>query len=277
MDYSQISIRFIAKKEPLYFIGSQLRGAFGYALKEVVCINPSRRCEGCFAANNCLYHDFYEDPAYHQYRFDFELGKSYYDFSLFLFENATEKIPYILAALHRMLTVNGLGKERFKPQTFQITLNGQNILDKDSNIKLPVQLTKRYTPPQQSSTSVTLRLITPLRIKYQNRFVRYPAQLELRTVINSIYQRQRQIKGDSFERLPFEPQGKITECFAKFKDLTRYSGRQKGHLKIGGLVGELRIEGVDDESYRLLKLAELIGIGKQTVFGLGKVEVVDTI
>jgi len=124
---------------------------------------------------------------------------------------------------------------------------------------------------------VTLKLVTPLRIKYQNRFVRNPEHLELRTLINSIYQRQRQIKGDSFERLPFEPQGKITECFAKFKDLTRYSGRQKGHLKIGGLVGELRIEGVDDESYRLLKLAELIGIGKQTVFGLGKVEVVDTI
>lgn len=77
------------------------------------------------------------------------------------------------------------------------------------------------------------------------------------------------------EKLPCTPQGKIVDRLTHFKDLTRYSGRQKGRLKIGGVLGEIGIEGIDAESYRLLKFGELIGVGKQTVFGLGKIRVAE--
>jgi len=79
MQYTKISI--ISKLTPPYFIGSQLRGALGYALKKVVCINPAYKCDECFAKNSCLYYEFYESNEYHKFRFDFELDKEFYDFS----------------------------------------------------------------------------------------------------------------------------------------------------------------------------------------------------
>ncbi len=273
MIYHTIRIRFQNAKTPLYFIGSQLRGAFGYALKRTVCINPAFECSSCFAADNCLYYDFYESKeGYHPYRFDFELGKSYYDFRLYLFGEATSKLAYVVSALHRMLTDTGIGKERFKVTAYELFVNGASAM-KEGKIVLPTSEPLVFEFPNDVADNVKVHFITPLRIKSNNRFVRHAEHLTLRALINSLYQRSLMLEGKDRAKLPFEPQGKIVDRFAHFKDLTRYSGRQKGKLKIGGLLGEMTIEGLDGESYRLLKLGELIGVGKQTVFGLGKIAV----
>ena len=135
MTYTKISIHI--KDKPPYFMGSQLRGAFGYALKRVTCINPSYQCEECFAADNCLYHAFYEEKnRLHKYRFDFELGREYYDFSLYLFDDAVNKLPYVVSALHMMLVENGLGKERQTYQNFEMFINNELCL-KEGKITLP--------------------------------------------------------------------------------------------------------------------------------------------
>jgi CRISPR/Cas system endoribonuclease Cas6 (RAMP superfamily) len=44
-------------------------------------------------------------------------------------------------------------------------------------------------------------------------------------------------------------------------------------MNLGGLIGEIQIKGLNKESFEVLKVGELIGVGKQTVFGLGKIEV----
>ncbi len=275
MHYTKITLRFTTPQDPPYFIGSQIRGALGYALKRTVCINPSYLCQGCFAIDNCLYYDFYEAKnGYHPYRLDFELGKSYYDFSLYLFEQATERLPYVVSALHTMLTTNGLGKERTKITDYRLLVNGVSAIA-EGKILLPQNPVVVYQPPKTTTSKITLKLLTPLRIKHHNRFVRSADDLNLQSIVSSIYQRQQMLAGKARTRLPFAVQGRVTDSFAHFKDLTRYSGRQQGHLKIGGMLGEMTFEGVDAESYRLLKLGELIGVGKQTVFGLGKVAVVD--
>jgi CRISPR/Cas system endoribonuclease Cas6 (RAMP superfamily) len=46
-------------------------------------------------------------------------------------------------------------------------------------------------------------------------------------------------------------------------------------MKMDGIIGEIALTGLDERSYRLLKLGEIIGVGKQTVMGLGRVEVED--
>lgn len=38
-------------------------------------------------------------------------------------------------------------------------------------------------------------------------------------------------------------------------------------------MGEMWISDLDERSFELLKLGELIGVGKQTVFGLGKITI----
>jgi CRISPR/Cas system endoribonuclease Cas6 (RAMP superfamily) len=44
-------------------------------------------------------------------------------------------------------------------------------------------------------------------------------------------------------------------------------------MQMDGLIGELEIKNLDEKSYKLLKLGEIIGVGKSTVFGLGKIEI----
>ena len=43
-------------------------------------------------------------------------------------------------------------------------------------------------------------------------------------------------------------------------------------MKLGGLVGNMRIYGLDEEDFELLELGEIIGVGKQCVYGLGKIK-----
>jgi hypothetical protein len=42
------------------FLGSTIRGAFGHALKEAVCIMPHRNCESCMVADRCVYPFLFE-------------------------------------------------------------------------------------------------------------------------------------------------------------------------------------------------------------------------
>lgn len=49
MQYHHITIQTHSQEKPKFFIGSTLRGTFGPLLKKHSCINPSYKCEGCFA------------------------------------------------------------------------------------------------------------------------------------------------------------------------------------------------------------------------------------
>lgn len=44
------------------FLGSTLRGAFGHALKQAVCVMDHRNCEQCMVADRCIYPYLFETP-----------------------------------------------------------------------------------------------------------------------------------------------------------------------------------------------------------------------
>ena len=258
------------QEKPHFFLGSTLRGAFGVALKKVVCINPSFKCKDCFASSNCLFHDFYESKnKAHPYRFSKELGSIDYDFSLYLFEAATDKLPYVLSALHKMLYEIGLGVERKKHQIQSITCNDIKVYE---NGKFNLEKTKIDTVSVSNPHSdIRLKLITPLRIKNHNKLER--KTIDLKRILQSIQNRLYELKNEDKKKLTFEPHYKLIKSDIKFLDLTRYSNKQKTKMKFGGLLGEMIFDEVDPKSFELLKIAEIIGIGKQTVFGLGEVKI----
>jgi CRISPR-associated endoribonuclease Cas6 len=257
--------------EPPYFIGSQLRGALGYALKKVTCINPSFKCDGCFGASNCLYYEFYEQKnSAHKYRFDFELGRKYYEFSFYLYEGSVDRLPYVVSAFYMMLQKNGLGKERVKYEKFNLYINDDNCL-LNNEIKIPKNYIKTFEIDKVCQ-NVRLKFVTPLRIKKDNRFIR-DNKIELKDIINSIYQRQMQLLERNFKKFPYEIIGEIVKKELHYKELTRMSNRQKTTMNLGGIMGNIEIKNINKESYDVLKLGELIGVGKSTVFGLGKIEV----
>ena len=271
MNYSKITILFKASSQPPYFIGSQLRGAFGYALKKVTCINPSFVCEGCFATSNCLYHEFYEAKnETHKYRFDFKLGQGFYEFHFYLFDDACMKLPYVVSAFHMMLTQVGLGKDKTTYKEFDMYINDENAFA-DGQLKLPPNFIKDFKTPEPFAHA-KINFTTPLRIKKENRFVRDDT-IELKDIVNSIYQRQLQILGKPQKKFPYEIKGEIVKKQLHYKELTRQSNRQKTTMNMGGIMGEMEIQGIDEKSYHVLKLGEILACGKSTVFGLGKIEI----
>ena len=259
---------------PLPFIGSTIRGAFGVSLKKVVCINPSFECDGCFAKDNCLFYDFYEQKnRAHQYRFDISLNPQNYDFTLYLFEDATEKLAIVVSALYMMLTQQGLGINRDKFGIKSIFCNDIPIYV-DGKIDIS-KVEAKIFEIDKVYERCSVKFITPIRMKVQGKYIR--TKPELQTLLYSILTRVNEIKDLPRIKLPFKPDYKESEAKVFFKDFDRYSNRQKSKMKFGGVLGKIEYVDLDVMSFKLLKLGEIIGVGKQTVFGLGKIEVKELI
>ncbi len=235
----------IKTKKPHFFIGSKVRGTFGYALKDEVCINPSFKCDGCFASKECIFYDFYEaQNTTHNYRLDFKLHSDKYKFSLLLFGDAQKhKGALHKAMMHSLIEYK---KIEFKEKS--------KILKEKKHSKI-----------------IKLEFVTPLRIKKQNRFL--TRDVELLDILLSIYKRNLELKKQAYKRVKLETEYKIVSKNLRYQELTRRSNKQNTKMHLGGLMGEMVISNVNKEVYDLLKLGEIIGVGKSTVFGLGKIKV----
>jgi len=257
--------------KPPFFVGSMFRGAFGMALKRVVCINPTYRCEGCFVAKECLYHQFYEEKnVEHPFRFGITLQPRNLDFSLYLFEDATKSLPYVLSAIKKAFEEQGLGKTRNKMRIRQIAV-GRTIVY-DGKAFLPLEgVTESELKDDSFCPDIEIEFTMPLRIKENNRFAR--ERVQLHTLINNIHGRYRILKGEKPQKLNYRVEGEISEQKMRYVEMCRYSNRQRQQMNMGGIKGTMKIKGLDEQSYRYLRIGEIIGAGKQTVFGLGSYEV----
>ncbi|MDF1884320.1 CRISPR system precrRNA processing endoribonuclease RAMP protein Cas6 [Sulfurimonas sp. SAG-AH-194-C21] len=246
MEYLKLSYKIDAKK-PYIFIGSKIRGAFGYALKEEVCVNPIFKCENCFSAKECIFYDFYEaQNTTNNFRLDFKLFSKKYKFSLLLFGEAQKH----KSALHNAM-MNSL--KEYKNIDFKEKVKN---LEKKKTVKI-----------------IKLSFITPLRMKKKNRFA--TRDIDLLDILLSIYKRHRDLKGLDFERANIDTSYKVVSKHLLYQELTRRSNKQNTKMQLGGLMGEMVISNVSKEVYNLLKLGEVIGVGKSTVFGLGKIKIED--
>ncbi|QCT95328.1 CRISPR system precrRNA processing endoribonuclease RAMP protein Cas6 [Caminibacter mediatlanticus TB-2] len=274
MEIKYTKITFLSDyKLPFTFIGSTIRGAFGYGLKRVVCINPSFKCDGCFAKDNCLYYDLYE-KSFNKFRFAFKLdGKL--NFDLYLFEEISNKTPYILSSIYKAFKEIGILRDRIKIDDFKILVNDEIVYDgefkecKMENVKWKME---DFSHNDELIT-ITLNFITPLRIKQDGKYVRGD-ELNPISILRSIYHRYLKLKDKKPQKLPFMPDIEVIDKNLKFIDYGRYSNRQKTKMKLGGVVGEMKLK-VDENSYKLFKLGEIIGVGKQVTFGLGNMRVID--
>ena len=271
MRYSYIKVKIDTTEKASYFTGSMIRGALGYALKKVTCINPSYRCDGCFAKDSCLYYDFYEKQnSFHNYRFNIELGSNKFDFGLYIFNDNCDDIAYILSAIEMSLTKIGLSKNRYKFNDFTIELNGKIVYE---NMKFQsINILPSNFTIDSYSTDIKLKLITPIRVKKNNRFLR--DDIDLEDILRSIYQRYQELEsGEKIFKLDYIPSYKTTLKALYYKPLLRRSNRQKSQMNMDGIMGEITIINIDKQSYELLKIGEIIGVGKQTVMGLGRIKI----
>jgi hypothetical protein len=266
IDYSKISIKSDIVL-PYKFIGSTIRGAIGWQLKRVVCINPTMNCDGCFAKDNCLFYDMYEKDN-PKYRLDINL-ENRVEFDIYLFEELKEKFPYLIAVIYKVLKEKGITRENLKASYLEIKLNNEIVYDGEFRENKNNFLT---FIPSGYSREIHLSIKTPIRIKENNKLVKDNIKLE--TILRSIWHRYSKLKNKNITKLPFIPSYKIKGKNLSFIDFSRISNRQKTKMNFGGIIGFIDLE-VDENSYKLLKLGEIIGVGKQVTFGLGNIKVYD--
>jgi hypothetical protein len=267
----KINVMIDSQDKPPFFMGSMLRGALGFALKRIVCINPSYKCEGCFTAKECVYYKFYEEQnVFHKFRLDIGIQQKNFDFSLYLFEDAIDSLPYVLSAIKKAVEEQGFGKERKIMKIRQMSVGNQIVYDGDDFESLE-SIEPNSLQIDSYCPDVEIEFTMPLRIKENNKFAK--ESVALHTLVNNIHSRYRQLKGDPPARMDYRVEGEIVNSTLKFVEMQRYSSRQKKGMSMGGLKGTLKIKGLDPKSYEYLKIGEVIGAGKQTVFGLGSYKI----
>ena len=292
----------------LPFSGSTIRGAFGYVLKDTVCIhtNPGmRKCDTCIINQSCYYTNIFETQHQHvaenpqmisnhvPHPFVLEPPLSlnppvykpgdYLPLNLIILGNPKQLLPYFVHTFERM-GKTGLGRKRakFVLHSVSINMDHQNGViyqqpEKHLRSNYTVYNTRDEMQSNRRVSKMGIKLQTPLRIKYGGRFVR---ELTFQLLVKNILRRLTTLaqaygksainKADVQQLL--NKTGKIvseeqnTKCF----DYQRCSTRQKQTMLLGGLIGNIGFSGHLTPFYPFLKTAEILHVGKNTSFGLGK-------
>ncbi|MCF8081199.1 MAG: CRISPR system precrRNA processing endoribonuclease RAMP protein Cas6 [Desulfobacterales bacterium] len=287
--------------------GSTFRGAFGWALKSVVCALRRQQCDTCLLRSNCLYplvfetrmsiaphpeshvvpppHPFViEPPDSEQTRYD---KGDRFDFNLLLFGPVNDQVPYFIYAFEKM---GGIGTGRGADGgRGRFVLNkvkaGNRILylgreGKLRNIPARRELTlKAPRPGKPGEQTLPLFFDTPLRIKSDGRLSR---KLPFHILVRAMLRRASGLLAFYGEGEPdIDYRGlvkraaevRIESDNLSWQDWRRYSTRQKQAMMIGGLAGSITYSGDLAEFLPLIEFCSKVHIGKQTAFGLGKFHV----
>lgn len=269
MKYYRIDIIANSKEKPSFFIGSALRGAFGYALEEIACKDATCKCIEKPSKDRCLYYHLYKSDTMKPFRIDTELSASTYDFSLYFFskDNKVSDIETILSALKNMMVKRGIGKGctkstssaciKFPKSTYSINTIEPEISALNVN----------------PSTQIKIYIKTPCILTNPNK--ERIRDIGIEEILSSIYKRKSFFEeGEEHANLSFKPKYKLVskQINAEVK-VSRESLEQNRQIVLEGTSGMIEVKDLDKKSYELLKLGEVIGVGSQTVRGLGKITI----
>nr|HID59677.1 CRISPR system precrRNA processing endoribonuclease RAMP protein Cas6 [Desulfobacterales bacterium] len=289
--------------------GSTFRGLFGTALKRVVCALRKVDCKDCLLRDKCIYSFVFETPSPasepkekkrivsppHPYVIEPpETTKTHYrrgdsfDFALILFGKANEYLPYFIYAVEQMGKL-GIGKridgKRGAFYLKSVTINNTPIYSREKNrIKTDhklqeLNLKDSSLSQNDSVSSLEITLKTPLRLKFQNKF---EATLPFHVLTRAMLRRISSLSnyyGNGEPSLDYKglvEQAKsveIEESSLKWFDWKRYSNKQDRSILMGGIIGRVTYRGRLAPFMPLIRCCENVHIGKQTSFGLGRIEV----
>jgi hypothetical protein len=265
--------------------GSMLRGAFGHALRRTACtMGPKQPCASCPLRRACAYTRLFEpyiegepppflrgvDQAVRPYVFEprsqggrLEPGDPLH-FDLLLFGQAADLQAYALLAVERMAR-SGLGARRARFRLIRAEATAPALAPGGPLL-----------PPGP----VACRLLTPLRVKVRDHLSDRPTFRDLafnmlRRILELAHFHVPGAAIDwSFRAFLNRAEGvRMVSAGLRWHDWERWSQRQQKLMKLGGIVGELVLEGEEIAPFLpLLSIAEVVHVGKGATFGLGKIE-----
>jgi len=291
------------------FKGSLLRGTFGNALRKTVCVmGPKQPCLECFLNRQCVNTKifetfiFEEPPRFlrglntapkpfilfcpdekHEYQPD-----EYLHFEMTLIGKAIEQHPFVIFAVQKMAE-KGLGSRRHKfhlqEVLYRTPQGGWQQLYDGNTQKLTAALEPSYILPANSEKSIeklTIEFVSPTRLKVERElsmefdFRQLLFRMLRRTLeLAYFYAPGEKIEWEFHNLLVLANSIEMAEVNLEWKELNRYSARQKVEMYFGGFIGEITLQGELAPFMDILHASEVLHVGKATTFGLGKVKIKD--
>ncbi len=298
--------RFTSEARLPGYLGSTLRGALGWALKKTSCALRRQQCADCLLREQCAYAWIFETERYRTgdgravnarpHPFVLQPGENTAGgkkagdklvFSLLLLDRANELLPQIVYAV-RLMGESGIGAGRRHTMgrftLEQVTASGQSVYSgKNRVLRTPetpgcIQLTRH---DDTDISLIKVELLTPLRLKQNNRLnLRLPFHVLVRACLRRIASLEEAYGGGE---PPLDYRGLVNRAKQvrtpkeniHWQPLFRWSNRQKQKISLAGLAGSALYQGDLAEFMPLFRYCQQVNIGKQTVFGLGKIEVME--
>lgn len=286
--------------------GSTLRGGFGTAFRRIACACRQEECKNCMLQPSCPYAYIFETspPAdakalskYESIPRPFVLeppldNKTLYQkgeslsFGLILIGRSIPYLPYFILAFKELGEI-GIGKGRnpyrlerlvavnpFSGKEAEVYSHAAGkVFNRDLCILGKELLAlKAETAPEL----VKIDFQTMTRIKSGDIFVRH---VEFHMLLRALLRRLSALyyfhHGLEWN-IEFVDLIKKAELVTRVSDQTRwvdwerYSHRQDARMNLGGIVGQATYKGELAEFLPILKLGELVHVGKACTFGMGK-------
>jgi hypothetical protein len=297
------------------FKGSALRGGFGHAFKQMVCSQPGGCGKSCRLGNACPYGYIFEssppddaevlrtfgevprpfiiEPPLDRHT-SYAAGETL-TFQVILVGKAADFLAYFIVAFQE-LGRRGLGRERGRFRLARVVavnaLSGEEAPAFDEAQQahiwvrsLPVDgdaiTTHAVTLP---ADRITLEFLTPTRLKHRGHWVREgpPFHVLVKVLLGRIsslsyFHCGHKLEADFRGLIDRAAEVHIAQSETGWRDWSRFSGRQKQRVEMGGLVGQVTYSGDLRDYLPLLALGELVHVGKGTVFGNGQYRIVGSV
>ena len=279
------------------YLGSAWRGVFGHALRKLVCVTRMPDCTGFMLLSSCAYPYLFETslqstaspgpsvtPAAHPLVLRMETSecdaRSPYTFSLVLMPGAVRFLGYIVRAFQEAAS-HGIGMQRYRFQLSQVLQE----CPAGSENWLPILNTEQRLAPQPASVvlipdcpaKVRMRLTSPVRLRQKGNYL--SGLDNVGDIVAAVLRRLLLLRAEHGEgRVEQDLSTWFTALRAvrplavnlHWHDWERYSNRQQSRMQMGGLLGDVLLDGRQIEPYwSLLWVGQFVHIGKATSMGLG--------
>lgn len=310
LNFRLYPLRFsFAARESVHFppgkSANLLRGAFGSIFRRIACVPHCAGARDCEIRASCPYARMFEPSAlaggpsgladwprpfvFRATHLDGRTVKASetFSFDLNLFDMGSPAIAYLVLAFAQ-LAHEGLGPRRGRANLTEVSQVGESgeqvarIYDGESLLlqqsAAPMELSLEL-PPERVER-VRVRFVTPTELKSGQQLTQRPEFGVLAARIRDRLSTLKKLYDDGPLEIDFRGFGeraagvRMARCEIRRVEVERRSSRTGQVHPIGGFVGEAEYEGELSEFMPYLRAAKWTGVGRQTVWGKGEVEVV---
>ncbi len=289
MEYSTFEFKLSAIDEIILppYKGSAFRGVFGHSLRRILCITKMRDCYACLLKENCGYYYLFETENQRGEKVSrpFVIEPPMTDERIFppgneivlkiiLFGNGLKYLPYIIYSFKEMGKM-GLGSGRGKYRLLEVNTEDKKVYSYlEQKINMDFEVKEIKFRERENINHLRINFITPTALKegnkVSNNFSFENIILSIKRRLKSLsYYHDEEISIPYFEKEEMEKIVNYKNELKRF-DWMRYSGRQKKLMEFNGVIGNVEFKGNLTPFYSLLRIGEIIHIGRGTVFGMGK-------